>query len=276
MIAPPRIFDRSLRRRRLDRAAATTSSADFLHCRAATDLVARLKMVRRVFPVALELGARHGTFRNVLAAAGLGNVGWLIETGPSTRMLGNRPGSRLAVDEERLPLADASLDLIVSALALHWTNDLVGTLIQIRRSLRTDGLFLAALLGGATLTELRQVLTEAELDLIGGANLRVSPFVDAPDAAALLQRAGFASPVADVDTVKVRYDHPLKLLADLRAMGETGAFADRPRALRRAVVARASEIYATRFSDADGKIVATFEILTLTGWAPAMPRLPAG
>ena len=136
----------------------------------------------------------------------------------------------MVADEERLPFAAGSLDLVVSLLALHWTNDLVGALIQIRRALKPDGLFLGALLGGATLTELRQSLLEAEAELSGGAGLRVSPFADGLDAAGLLQRAGFALPVADVDRVTVRYDHPLKLMADLRAMGETNVLVDRARA----------------------------------------------
>ena len=153
-----------------------------------------------------------------------------------------------SLDEERLPFAPASLDLVVSSLALHWANDLVGALIQIRQALKPDGLFIGAILGGATLTELRAALTDAELELRGGAGPRVSPFADAFDAAGLLQRAGFALPVADVDRVTVRYDHALALMADLRAMGETSVLverrrtaadppADRPsrRALRRAL-----------------------------------------
>jgi hypothetical protein len=145
----------------------------------------------------------------------------------------------------------------------------VGALIQIRRALKPDGLFIGAFLGGATLTELRQSLVAAEIELLGGAGSRVSPFADASDAAGLLQRAGFALPVADVDRVTVRYSHPLRLLADLRQMGETNVLAERhPHPLTRALIARACEIYAERFSGPDGKVDATFEILTLTGWAP--------
>jgi SAM-dependent methyltransferase len=158
---------------------------------------------------------------------------------------------------------------VVSSLALHWVNDLPGALIQIRRALMPDGLFLAAVLGGDTLTELREVLTQAELDMLGGASARVSPFLDGYDGVNLLQRAGFVLPVADVDRVKVRYPDPLKLMAELRAMGETSAFADRdgPR-LTRAVLARAFELYAERFAEPDGRLPATFDIVTLTGWAP--------
>ncbi len=166
-------------------------------------------------------------------------------------MLGRGAGARLVVDEERLPFAPASLDLIVSSLALHWINDLVGALIQIRHALKPDGLFLGAILGGATLTELRQALTVAEVEIVGGAGPRVSPFADAHDAASLLQRAGFALPVVDVDTVIVRYGHSLSLMADLRAMGETNALIERPAApLTRRILARTDEIYRERFSPA--------------------------
>ena len=250
MIASPTIFDRSLRRRRLDRAAASHARAGFLHQRAARDLAERLAMLSRTFPVGVELGARQGGLARALGEAAPGKVGLLIETGLSARMLGSGPRVLLVADEERLPLAAASVDLVISALALHWTNDLVGALIQARQALKEGGLFLGALLGGATLTELRQVLLEAEIEILGGAGPRVSPFADAADAAGLLSRAGLVEPVVDVDRVSVRYDHPLRLLADLRAMGETSVLAQRPGPLRRAVVARASEIYLQRFSGA--------------------------
>jgi SAM-dependent methyltransferase len=265
---PPRLFDRARHRRRLDRAAPRY--AGFLKARAAEDLVERLEIVKRDFPLAVDLGARDGSFARTLAHSdAAAKIGLLIETDLAPAMLAGRAGLRVVADEERLPFAPASLDLVVSSLALHWANDLVGALIQIRQALKPDGLFLGAILGGATLTELRQALTSAELELRGGAGPRVSPFADAIDAAGLLQRAGFALPVADVDRVTVRYDHALALMADLRAMGETSVLieADAP-PLTRAIVARAGEIYAERFADPDGRIVATFEILTLTGWAP--------
>ncbi|MFI4973583.1 MAG: methyltransferase domain-containing protein [Caulobacterales bacterium] len=270
MAAPPRLFDRALHRVRLERAAGLFSQADFLKRRAAGDLVERLETIQRQFSVAVDLGARTGSFAEMLAGSDARDkVGLLVESDLSAAMLGTRRAVRLVADEERLPFADASLDLVVSSLALHWSNDLVGALIQIRRALKPDGLFLAAILGGATLTELRQALTQAELDVCGGAGPRVSPFADAFDAAALLQRAGFALPVADVDRVTVRYSHPLALMADLRRMGETNVLAEHSgRPLTRPILARMSEIYAERFAEADGRIVATFEILTLTGWAP--------
>jgi SAM-dependent methyltransferase len=269
MAEAPRIFDRALHARRLDRAAADFDAASFLKARAAGDLVDRLIAINRGFPVAVDLGARDGVFARVLTDAAPNKVGLVVETDLSAAILRGRSGSRLVADEERLPFAPESLDLVASSLALHWVNDLVGALIQIRRALKPDGLFIGALLGGATLTELRQSLTEAETRARGGAGPRVSPFVDAHDGAALLQRAGFALPVVDIDKVTARYDHPLKLLADLRAMGESAALFDRPRApLTRRIVEDMAAIYAERFSTPDGKIVATFEIITLTGWAP--------
>jgi SAM-dependent methyltransferase len=193
----------------------------------------------------------------------------LIEMDCVAGFIGDAAPLGLVADLERLPLADASIDLAVSLLALQWTNDLVGTLIQIRRILKPDGLFIGALFTGSTLTELRQVLLEAETEVTGGASPRVSPFADGPDLAGLAQRAGLALPVVDIDRITVRYDHPLRLMADLRAMAETSVLRDHARRpLRRGVLARACTLYKERFSDPDGRIRATFEISTLTGWAP--------
>lgn len=230
----------------------------------------RLEAIMRSFPLAVDLGARDGAFGRALEASpAREKVGWLIEADLSLAMLSGRGGARVQLDEERLPFAPESLDLVVSALALHWTNDLPGALIQIRRALKPDGLFIGAILGGATLTELRQALTEAEAEVRGGAGPRVSPFADVLDGAALLQRAGFALPVADIDRVQVGYGHPLELIRDLRAMGESNVLADGARQpLTRGILARASEIYVERFARPDGRVIATFEIITLTGWAP--------
>lgn len=270
MTTPPRLFDRTLHRRRLDRAAPHFGTANFLKRRAAEDTVQRLEAILRSFSRAVDLGARDGAFARALGVSDASErVGLLIETDLSGAMLSGRPGLRVQMDEERLAFADESLDLVVSTLALHWANDVPGALIQIRRTLKPDGLFLGAILGGSTLTELRQALTEAEAELCDGAGLRVAPFADAYDAAGLLQRAGFALPVTDVDRVRVRYAHPLKLIADLRAMGETNALADRARQpISRRVLARACEIYLERFSEPDGRVAATFDIITMTGWAP--------
>lgn len=270
MTASPLLFDRALHRVRLDRAAPEFASADFLKARAAQDVVMRLETILRRFPVAVDLGARNGHFFKALADSDArANIDTLIEADLSGRMLAGRDALRVVADEERLPFGDATLDLVTSTLSLHWTNDLVGALIQIRRALRPDGLFVGAIFGGATLTELRQSLLAAEAELSDGASMRVSPFADAIDAAGLLQRAGFALPVADVDRVKVRYAHPIKLLQDLRAMGETSVLLDRSRKpLTRKVLFRAMELYAERFGEADGKVPATFEIVSVTGWAP--------
>jgi len=270
MSAPPRLFDRALHRKRLDRAAAGYAAADFLKRRVAADLVERLEPIMRDFPRAVDLSARTGAFARAVAESDLSSrIGFLVEADLSPAMLAGRPGERVVLDEERLPFAAGSLDLVVSGLGLHWTNDVVGALIQIRLALKPDGLFVGAFLGGETLTELRQSLIVAEAELTGGAGQRVSPFADPYDAAGLLQRAGFALPVADVDRVSVRYAHPLQLIADLRRMGETSVLAERhPRGLTREVLARAFEVYADRFADPDGRLPATFEIITLTGWAP--------
>lgn len=272
MPAPPYLFDRALHRKRLDRAAPGFGEADFLQRRAASDIAERLATIMQTFSVAVDLSARRGAFAEALAQEAPGKVGVLIEADLSARMLAGRGGPRVAADDERLPFADASVDLIVSALALHWTNDVVGALIQARRALRPGGLFIGAFLGGVTLTELRQSLVAAEAEILGGAGSRVSPFADVADAAGLLQRAGFREPVADVDTVSVTYPHPLKLLADLRQMGETSVLAERhPKPLTRRLLARACELYAERFGGPDGRVPATFEIITLTGWTPPSP-----
>lgn len=266
---PPALFDRALHRRRLDRAAGGYGGADFLKRRVAEEAADRLSAILRDFPVSVELSSRTGLLREALAATPQARVGLLVEADLSPAMLAGRDGPRLVADEERLPFADESVNLIVSTLGLHWTNDLVGALIQIRRALKPDGLFLGAFFGGQTLTELRQSLLQAEVEVTGGAGPRVSPFADALDAAGLMQRAGFALPVTDTDVVTVRYAHPFRLLQDLRAMGETAALTERhPRALSRRVLERAFAIYAERFSGPDGKVAATFEIVWASGWAP--------
>lgn len=267
-IAPPRLFDRTLHRKRLDRAARGYTDADFLQRRAACDVAGRLAPILRSFPRAVDLSARAGAFREALAEEAPGQVEFLIELDMSHRMLAGRDGARVVADEERLPFAEASLDLVVSTLGLHWTNDVVGALIQARRALKPGGLFIGAFLGGVTLTELRQSLVAAEMEILGGAGSRVSPFADIADAAGLLNRAGFREGVADLDKITVTYAHPLKLFQDLRQMGETAVLAERhPKPLTRALLARTAEIYADRFAGDDGRVPATFEIITLTGWA---------
>jgi NADH dehydrogenase [ubiquinone] 1 alpha subcomplex assembly factor 5 len=261
------VFDRATLRARRARAAARLDEVDFLIRGAAERLRERLGDVRRDFPLALELGCHTGQ----LAAAlrGCPQIGHLVQADLAYEMVRRAAGLRLVADEEALPFGPGRLDLVVSGFGLHWVNDLPGALAQIRYALKPDGLFLAAMPGGATLAELRESLMRAELEIDGGAAPRVSPLVDVRDAGMLLQRAGFALPLVDVDTVTVTYDHPLRLIAELRAMGEANALVERGRApLKRATLLRACEIYRELFGDRDGRIPATFQILMLSGWAP--------
>lgn len=215
----------------------------------------------REFPVAVDLSALAGPFVEALAASDAADrVG--APTSLADVALAADPGAT------PLPIAEGSVDLIVSLMTLHWANDLPGALTQVRRALKSDGLFLGTLLGAGTLKELRAVLTEAELELRDGASARVSPFADGFDGAGLLQRAGFALPVADVDRVTVRYSGLPALVRDLRAMGETNVLAGLIRPLNRAILTRAASLYAERYGEADGRIPATFEIIHLAGWAP--------
>lgn len=265
MTGPSRIFDRQLVRRRRDRAAGTLAAADFLLVEVASRLAERVREVRRRFPLGLVLGAHGG---RVAAALEGCDIGSLVQLDHSPAMLAGCSGGLVVADEEALPFGPDRLDLVVSALGLHWVNDLPGVLAQLRYALRPDGLLLLAIPGGETLRELRSALLDAELEQEGGAGPRVSPFLDLRDAAALLQRAGLALPVADMDRIGVSYPDPLALLRDLRAMGETNALLERPGALRRGTLARALELYAARHGDEAGRVAATFDILFLTGWKP--------
>ena len=261
------IFDRRLLIARRNRAADGAADHDFLLARVADDLLELLSAIKRIFPVALDLGAHHGLIGRRLR--GLPGVEMVIDMEAAARLLAQCGGPRVQADEEALPFADESLDLVVSGLALHFVNDLPGTLLQVRRLLKPDGLLLVAMLGGATLHELRIALLAAEEEIQGGASPRVAPFADVRDLGALLQRAGFALPVADSEIVTVTYAHPLALMRELRAMGAANALLHRSRSpMRRATLARALEIYAQRFGLASGRIPATFEIITLTAWAP--------
>jgi SAM-dependent methyltransferase len=264
----PMIFDRALIRRRQRRAMAL-GPATFLLDRVADDFVERLQAVLRQFDIAVDLGTPGEAVRAALA--GLRSVGTIVATIaiPDLAIRTNQMERLAVADEEALPFRDASLDLVVSALALQFVNDLPGALVQIRRALKPDGLFLAALLGGETLTELRQAFAAAESDVEGGISPHVAPFADLRDLGALLQRAGFALPVTDTDRAVVRYDTVFGLMHDLRRMGATNALHDRRRTpLKRATLMRMAEIYMQRFADADGRVRATFEIVWLSGWAP--------
>lgn len=268
---PAPLFDRRAWRLHRDRAAG---GVEFLHDEVAARLLDRLDLINRPFAAVLDLGAGTGGLARALAAR------WptaaIVAAEPCRTLLRRAPAPRVAADPELIPFRDAGFDLIASCLMLHWCADLPGTLVQLRRALQPDGLLLAAMFGGNTLVELRTALFEAELAEEGGVSPRVSPTVEIGDAASLLQRAGFAMPVCDSETITVTYPDILALMRDLRGMGETNALAARRRSLRRATLARAQAIYAERFANPDGRLRATFDVLFLTGWAPhpdhAKPR----
>ncbi len=264
---PTRIFDRALLARRRDRKAGSASSHDFLLERVADDMAERLALIKRRFPLAVNIGAHHGLVSDrIRAIAGIERI---VNVDHAPRLLERCQGLRVVADEEALPFAAASLDLVVSGLSLHLVNDLPGALVQIRRALKPDGLLLAALLGGETLKELRQAWLAAEAEVTGGASPRVAPFADVRDLGALLQRAGFALPVVDSEIVTVTYASPLALMREVKGMGASNMLVARHRRpVTRGLLARAAEIYAERFAQADGRVPATFEILTLTAWAP--------
>jgi SAM-dependent methyltransferase len=256
---------------RAHRARAAGAASPALFREVAERLGERLEAVRRAFPRALDLGSHAGALARALAGRVGSEVFVHADLAPGFAAAARAAGGGAAVvaDEEFLPFAPASFDLVASNLGLHWVNDLPGALIQIGRILRPDGLFLAAMLGGRTLAELRETLLAAELEGEGGAGPRVSPFADVQDAGALLLRAGFALPVVDRDTITVAYANALALMRDLRAMGETNAVARRRRGFsRRATLLRAAALYQERFAGADGRVRATFDVIYLTGWKP--------
>jgi SAM-dependent methyltransferase len=258
------IFDRALLQQRRQRARAL-EPATFLLDRAAEDLADRLAAVLRRFELAIDLGTLGDAVR--VALEHLGSIGKIVAA--DIVPTGAHAETFVAADPEALPFGEATLDLVVSALALQFVNDLPGVLVQIRRALKPDGLFLAALVGGETLTELRQSFAQAESEIEGGISPRVAPFADLRDLGALLQRAGFALPVTDVDRLTVRYDTVFDLMHDLRRMGATNILLARRRTpLKRATLLRMAEVYAQRFADPDGRVRATFEIVWLSGWAP--------
>jgi NADH dehydrogenase [ubiquinone] 1 alpha subcomplex assembly factor 5 len=265
---PVRLFDRALLARRRARVAASAAQHDFLLARVAADLAERLAIVRRSFPLAANLGAHHGLVSQ--AIQGIAGVEWVIDVDATpAALLRSATRLRVVAEEDALPFADASLDLVVSGLSLQLVNDLPGALVQIRRALKPDGLLLASLLGGGTLKELREAWLAGEAEISGGASPRVAPFADVREMGALLQRAGFALPVVDSETVIVTYANPLALMQEIRAMGVSNMLISRRRTpVTRRLLLRAAEIYAERFAGPDGRVPATFEILTLTAWAP--------
>ncbi len=271
MSSPPRLFDRSLLAARRNRASKSFTQAQFLRDRSIEDTLSTLAAINRRFERALDISAADGSFGRALATSDAADkVRLLIEGELSDRLSAQQSGpARLIMDEEWLPFADDSLGLVVSVLGLHSVNDLPGVLVQVRRALTPDGLFIGTLFGGETLKELRGCLMEAELEVRGGYGPRIAPFAEGPDLIDLLRRTGFSMPVVDSDRVEVSYEHPLRLLADLRAMGESNVLIDRPRmGLNRAILQKMAALYFARFADAEGRVTATFEIITLSGWKP--------
>lgn len=247
------VFDRAQVRRQRARCVPAFQEHGFLFDWAMRETIERLDIVRRKFPLCIQIGARGPA----LPTAPFG-----IETQIVT-------GRDVVCEEDFFPFAAQSADLIVSSLALHTVNDLPGALLQIRQSLKPDGLFVASILGGETLHELRTCLSEAELELSGGVTPRVAPFADKPQMGGLLQRAGFALPVVDSDIITVTYDSIFPLMKDLRLMGEGNAIAERSKYFTpRRLFLRAGELYAQKFADPDGRIRASFEVIFLLGWAP--------
>jgi SAM-dependent methyltransferase len=248
----PKLFDRALLRAR-QRRALRGEPATFLLERVAEDMEERL----------------HAVLRDFADVAEIWTPGELLRKPSSDRF---KSIARIGLDDsehETLPFPSESLDLVVSGLAFQFVNDLPGVLTQIRRALRPDGLLLAAMIGGDTLTELRQSFAAAEAELESGVSPRVAPFADLRDVGALLQRAGFALPVTDVDRIVVRYDSAFALMQDLRSMGATNVLVERRRTpTRRATLLRMAQIYGERFADSDGRIRATFDVIWLSGWAP--------
>lgn len=269
------VFNRRAVSQHRDRAAQMLDKGlndrDFLLAEVGERLADRLDDIKRRFPLGLDLGCRDGVLGRLLR--GRGGIKTLFQCDLSPKMVAqaHRNGGlpTIAGDEEFLPFGEQAFDLVLSNLSLHWVNDLPGALLQVRRALKPDGLFLAAMLGGDTLKELRQSLAEAEIAVEGGLSPRLSPLAEVRDGGDLLQRAGFSLPVADTDTLTVSYADPWKLMADLRAMGETNAVNERRRGFtRRATLMTTVERYRQNFAGADGRIPATFQVIYLAGWAP--------
>lgn len=258
---------RKRRARRID-----DRGAHFLMQRAAEDVADRLSTVQRNFDTAASILSQTDAAQRMLQQSGKVENTFRVETDAALL-----DGDGLVAQDEILPLQPESVDLVISLYALQEANDLPGMLIQIRRSLRPDGLFLGCLAGAGTLGELREALLAAETELYGGASPRVFPFADVRDMGGLLQRAGFALPVTDSESVTVRYDSMFALIRDLRAMGATNSLLARSRKpANKALFLRAAEIYAERFSDPDGRVRATFSTIWLSGWTPhASQQKPA-
>jgi SAM-dependent methyltransferase len=267
MSKPHLLFDRRLLRARRERFAPEIGAHEFLLTHVAREIAERVALMLRSFPLALDLGAYHGLLGRKIAE--LPSVGEMIYAESAYALAALCPRPALVCDEDLLPFKEASLNLIVSGLALHRVNDLPGALIQVRRVLRADGLFIAGLLGARSLIELRQSLIEAEAEMEGGVSPRVAPFGDVRDYGGLLQRAGFALPVADAEVLNVPYPSPRELMREIRVLGGGNVLSERSKApLPRRTLDRAEAIYRERHATPDGGVSATFEIVYLSGWAP--------
>lgn len=254
-----------LKRRAQKRVSSPEALSDnqFLLKNAELDLFDRLGMITRDFETAVHIGGYNGSFVKLLRAHKVAENCYNIE-------MSAHSSADIVADDEILPLKAESVNLVTSSLSLQYINDLPGLLAQIKRSLKPDGLFAANLIGGASLHELRESLLIAETELSGGASARVLPFIDVQQMGSLLQRAGFALPVVDMDSLTVRYDHMFDLIKDLRSMGATNCLlqTEGAKKLTRSIIARAAEIYQEKFQQADGRITAQFDIINIIGWAP--------
>jgi NADH dehydrogenase [ubiquinone] 1 alpha subcomplex assembly factor 5 len=267
MSNPSQIFDRKRVAAHRARAAAAENPVDFLLHAMAGRLSDRLLDMTHRFPLMLDLGAHHGLLGEYVK--GMAGIEQVVQADLSPAMMHKTQGIRLVADEEYLPFAENSFDLVMSLGSLHWVNDLPGALVQVQRILKPDGLFLAMMPGGQTLKELRQSFEQTEMQHKGGISPRISPFVDVRDAGGLLQRAGFALPVVDSEMLTVSYTHPLKLMHDLRAMGESNALLQASKHFTPcSLMMQAVDYYLQTCSDEDGRIPATFELVTLTAWKP--------
>lgn len=257
------IFKRALIKSRRERIAKHFEAHDFLNEEISDRLLDNLKDIKRDFKTVLSMNVHGRLLRDYFKSDDI------IHQDLSNAMLKSKPGQRIQADEEYLPYKNQSLDLTLSCLNLHWVNDLPGTLIQILRSLKPDGLFLAAMFGGETLTELRQSMLKADMEHRGGISPHISPFIDVRDAGGLMQRAGFALPVVSQERINVTYSDAFALMKELKGMGENSALNKRFKGLSsRQLMMKVAEHYHQNFANEQGRITATFDIIYLQGWAP--------
>ncbi len=265
------LFDptiRELRRSRALRLAAEDSSIDYVLQEAADCLLDRLPDIKRTFDTAIDIGSHTGLLTKRLHH--MPHVTSVVSTESQQDLLDQCPTPSQLFTEPNLPFPDNSVDLVISCMSLHWVNDLPGLLHEVRRILKPNGLFLASFAGEETLRELRESFARAELEIEGGISPRVSPMVTIKDAGSLLQATGFENPIVDKDRITVDYASPIKLMQDLRAMGETNAMLTRRKTpLKKSTLFKMLEFYQSLFTKADGRCLATFDFVTMTGWKPA-------